>query len=407
MKKINTIVKSLMLLLVAGLMSACNKDGFETIVIEDGQPSVAQMIVGRWQPNGGEIVNPDTGEITEEIDPGEIPWMDIYDDNTGNTYQGGSGSGGSTGGGDFSWNVDEGDIPGPGIGGGGLYDGRGPSFNFGDYHWYIFQLTERVLIIYRFYGDYIIIYYYFRIGDFNVPEPEPEPEPVKNMIIEIQESTFRGATEPSSVNTYRFTYDDEGRIQNYYIINGNYAYDWTYSYKGVEEVYVTGDESYMAYIMRDGGIEYLYNTTVESTDGKLVASPVYDENGYMVLLNNNTFEYENGNLVTFNCRGSVYTYEYTDEKNNANLDLNCFISNCSTYEYDYSHYSLFAPFRFYGKSSENLISKEIWFTGADFDYEYEYEKDSQGRISSIVRKTMSRYNADMLSRTTYTITYAD
>ena len=68
---------------------------------------------------------------------------------------------------------------------------------------------------------------------------------------------------------------------------------------------------------------------------------------------------------------------------------------------------LFAPFGFYGKSSENLISKEIWFESADFDYEYTYEKDEQGRISSITRRTVPRFSGNILSMTTYRITYAN
>ena len=40
MKKINAIINSFAFLLLAVLMSACNKDGIETIVIEDGQPRI-------------------------------------------------------------------------------------------------------------------------------------------------------------------------------------------------------------------------------------------------------------------------------------------------------------------------------------------------------------------------------
>ena len=81
----------------------------------------------------------------------------------------------------FDWNADEGS--GPIIDGGSGYDGEGPSVTFGGERWYIFQLTERILIIYRFYGDYIIIYYYYRVGDYNEPEPEPTPEPGNRLSI--------------------------------------------------------------------------------------------------------------------------------------------------------------------------------------------------------------------------------
>ena len=401
MKKINAIINSFTFLLLEVLMSACNKDGIETIVIEDGQPSVAQMIIGTWNPNGGEMADPETGEVIEKIDKDDIPWLDFKGDGDEPFGTGESGNGES-----FDWSVDEGD--GPVVGGGSGYDGEGPSIYWGGNRWYIFQLTERILIIYRFYGDYIIIYYYYRVGDYNEPEPEPTPEPVlpENVITEIRETTLQSATVPSTVTTYRFSYDNEGRIQNYTIVNGDYTYEWTYSYKGVEEVHVAGSESYMGYIGREG-INSLYSLSSSGTNQVLVASPVYDNDGYMVALNNNAFDYENGNLSTFSYRGSIYTYEYTEEKNDANIDLNCFISSCGTYEHDYSHFSLFAPFGFYGKSSENLLSKEIWFESADFDYEYTYEKDDQGRISSITRKTMPRFSGNMLSMTSYEITYAN
>ena len=404
MKKINAIISSFAFLLLAVLMSACNKDGIETIVIEDGQPSLAQMLIGRWNPTGGEMANPNTGEVTEDINISDIPWLDFGENGIGSWGNGGSGTGGSAGE-SFDWNADEGS--GPIIGGGSGYDGEGPSVTFGGERWYIFQLTERILIIYRFYGDYIIIYYYYRVGDYNEPEPEPTPEPDnRNVITEIRETTLQGAAAPSVVKIHSFAYDDEGRIQNYTIIDGDYTYEWTYSYEGVEEVYVSGSESYMGYIGVEG-INSLYSLPSSGTNQVLVASPQYNSDGYMQSLNNNVLDYENGNLSTFNCRGSVYTYEYTGEKNNANIDLNCFISNCSMYEYDYSHFSLFAPFGFYGKSSENLISKEIWFESADFDYEYTYEKDEQGRISSITRRTVPRFSGNILSMTTYRITYAN
>ena len=410
MKKINAIINSFAFLLLVALMSACNKDGIETIVIEDGQPSVAQMIIGTWNPDRGEIVD-EEGNVTEEIPSDDMGSLN-FDDGEVETDGGSHTPGGMHEGGSSDWNVNEGNPQKPGVsggtGGGTGYDGEGPWVNIGGERWYIFQLTDHILIIYRIYDGYIIIYYYYRVGDYNEPEPEPTPEPVlpKNVITEIRETTLQSATTPSTVTTYRFSYDNEGRIQNYTIVVGDHIYEWTYSYKGVEEVHVTGNESYMGYIGREG-INSLYSLSSSSTNQILVASPEYDSDGYMVALNNNVFDYANGNLLTFSCRGSIYTYEYTEEKNDANIDLNCFISSSGTYEYDYGHFSLFAPFGFYGKSSENLISKEIWFESADFDYEYTYEKDDQGRVSSITRKTMLRFSDKMLSRTTYEISYAN
>lgn len=402
MKKINAIINSFAFLLLAVLMSACNKDGIETIVIEDGQPSVAQMLIGRWNPTGGEMANPSTGEVTEDINISDVPWLDLGENGIGSWGNGGSGTGGSAGE-SFDWNADEGS--GPIIGGGSGYDGEGPSVTFGGERWYIFQLTERILIIYRFYGDYIIIYYYYRVGDYNEPEPEPTPEPDVALVSEIHVTTTYELGVNSYSSVYRFSYDDQNRIQNYTITNGSNIYEWTYSYRGVEEVYVSGDESYMGYIGREG-INALYSLSATTANQVLVASPEYDSEGYMTMLGNNTMFYENGNMK-YLCRGdSGYNYEYSDEENNANIDLNCIISDCSTYEYVYSHFSLFAPFRFYGKSSTNMISRENLGEYADMYYAYSYERNQQGQISKITRNSMSVWQeGEMFNTTVYEIFY--
>ena len=402
MKKINAIISSFAFLLLAVLMSACNKDGIETIVIEDGQPSLAQMLIGRWNPTGGEMANPNTGEVTEDINISDIPWLDFGENGIGSWGNGGSGTGGSAGE-SFDWNADEGS--GPIIGGGSGYDGEGPSVTFGGERWYIFQLTERILIIYRFYGDYIIIYYYYRVGDYNEPEPEPTPEPDVALVSEIHVTTTYESGVNSYSSVYRFSYDDQNRIQNYTITNGSNIYEWTYSYRGVEEVYVSGDESYMGYIGREG-INALYSLSATTANQVLVASPEYDSEGYMTMLGNNTMVYENGNMKYLYRGDSGYNYEYSDEENNANIDLNCIISDCSTYEYVYSHFSLFAPFRFYGKSSTNMISRENLGEYADMYYAYSYERNQQGQISKITRNSMSVWQeGEMFNTTVYEIFY--
>lgn len=402
MKKKNAIINSFAFLLLAVLMSACNKDGIEAIVIEDGQPSVAQMLIGRWNPTGGEMANPSTGEVTEDINISDVPWLDFGENGIGSWGNGGSGTGGSAGE-SFDWNADEGS--GPIIGGGSGYDGEGPSVTFGGERWYIFQLTERILIIYRFYGDYIIIYYYYRVGDYNEPEPEPTPEPDVALVSEIHVTTTYESGVNSYSSVYRFSYDDQNRIQNYTITNGSNIYEWTYSYRGVEEVYVSGDESYMGYIGREG-INALYSLSATTANQVLVASPEYDSEGYMTMLGNNTMVYENGNMKYLYRGDSGYNYEYSDEENNANIDLNCIISNCSTYEYVYSHFSLFAPFRFYGKSSTNMISRENLGEYADMYYAYSYERNQQGQISKITRNSMSVWQeGEMFNTTVYEIFY--
>lgn len=406
MKKINATLKSVTFLLLVMLMSACNKDGMETIVIEDGQPSVAQMIVGTWNPERGEIAD-EAGNVNETISPDDMGGLDFGEEGTVETGGGMHTPGGMYEGGSSDWSADEGNPQNPGIngdtGGGIGYDGEGPSVNIGGERWYIFQLTGRILIIYRIYDGYIIIYYYYRAGEYTEPEPSPEPEPGAALVSEIRATTTY-ASGDKITTVYRFSYDDRNRIQHYSITGANYTNEWSYRYNEEEEVYVTGDESYKVYRDRIG-IRELYSLSADGSSQKLVASPVYDENGYMQTLNNNSFEYQNGNLVLLNSRGFISKYEYSTEENNANIDLNCIVSDCSAYEYDYSHYSLFAPFGFYGKRSANMISIEN-MDDADMYYVYAYERNAQGQIGVITRKCMNKWQEDdVLDMTVFKVSY--
>lgn len=379
-----------MFLLLVACISSCNKDGLTTLVIEDGQPSVAQMIIGQWTPDHVEWADED-GNVLERPEMPDIPDL--------NFDEGGTGTFGGNGSGSFDWTVDEGSDGGMGSG----YHGEGPSITFGGERWYIFQLTKTILIIYRITDRYVIIYYYYRVGEYEGAEPTPEPSSA--LISEIRATTTYESGSKSSTTTYRFSYDDQDRIQNYSIDNGNYTYEWVYRYNGSEEVYVTGSESYKAYISKFG-IQSLYSLSSAASKEVLVATSVYDENGYLQTLNNNVFGYEHNNLVELNCRGSIYNYEYSDEKNDANLDLNCIISNCSEYEYDYSHFSLFAPFGFYGERSANMISRMDLGQYADIYNVYSYERDLQGRIETVICKCMNKWSeGDVLNSTVYEIIY--
>lgn len=379
-----------MVFLLVACISSCNKDGLTTLVIEDGQPSVAQMIIGQWTPDHVEWADED-GNVLERPEMPDIPDL--------NFDEGGTGTFGGNGSGSFDWTVDEGLNDGMGSG----YHGEGPSITFGGERWYIFQLTKTILIIYRITDRYIIIYYYDRVGEYEGTEPTPEPN--NTLISEIRATTTYESGNRGTTTLYRFSYDDQDRIQNYSIDNGNYTYEWAYRYNGSEEVYVTGSESYKAYISKFG-IQSLYSLPSAASNEVLVATTVYDENGYLQLLNNNVFGYEHDNLVELNCRGSIYNYEYSDEKNDANLDLNCIISNCSEYEYDYSHFSLFAPFGFYGERSANMISRMDFGQYADGYNVYSYERDSQGRIGTVICKCMNKWSeGDVLNSTVYEIIY--
>lgn len=379
-------------LLLVGIMSACNDDGIETIVIEDGQPSAAEMIIGQWFPNRGERIDEDGNVTNEPID--DSPGFNIYDDGTFDDFYPGSGDPGNTGGGKYKWNVDEDTW----IGGGGGYDEKGPSVYLHGVRWYILQLTKKIFIIYRVTDRYILVYYYYRIGEFDGGGDVPEPDYSK--VTKIVETVKYSDNKYDNTNTYTFSYDDDNRISRYVIQNNKYSYSWNYTYKGKEGVNVEGDENHYGWIGSNG---YLTSLSISPAVAPTVNAS-YNDKGYLTSINNGkvTLKYDRENNLT---SVGYYTYEYSKEKNDANIDLNCLISSCSmAYEVYYSHFSLFAPFGFYGKFSTNMISKE---TGDNFDWYnvYTYKRDGKNRIEQVVRKSISRFDDEILNTTTFDISY--
>lgn len=418
MKKINAIINSFAFLLLAVLMSACNKDGIETIVIEDGQPSVAQMLIGRWNPTGGEMANPSTGEVTEDINISDVPWLDFGENGMGSWGNGGSGTGGSAGE-SFDWNADEGS--GPIIGGGSGYDGEGPSVTLGGERWYIFQLTERILIIYRFYGDYIIIYYYYRVGDYNEPEPEPTPEPGNDCPYQPQFSDNQRIVrieETGNVAGYRFEnvylyeYDDLGRISSFsYGVNENELY-WTWNYQyDAEKVSVAlndaSDWCFEGYFNEDG---YITRTRNVLDDEDFVW---YDYNDEGYLIGGKTMddyidvEYDNNwNPLSIHYpNGMIWQYTYTrDDINSYSVDLNKVVCS-SGFQLDATQTDFngfFAQFDFLGHRAPCLVATENTYgtaSGMGDVSEFNYEM-ANGRIDQI-----TRYRGNYIY--TYKIIYAN
>ena len=418
MKKKNAIINSFAFLLLAVLMSACNKDGIETIVIEDGQPSVAQMLIGRWNPTGGEMANPSTGEVTEDINISDVPWLDFGENGMGSWGNGGSGTGGSAGE-SFDWNADEGS--GPIIGGGSGYDGEGPSVTLGGERWYIFQLTERILIIYRFYGDYIIIYYYYRVGDYNEPEPEPTPEPGNDCPYQPQFSDNQRIVrieETGNVAGYRFEnvylyeYDDLGRISSFsYGVNENELY-WTWNYQyDAEKVSVAlndaSDWCFEGYFNEDG---YITRTRNVLDDEDFVW---YDYNDEGYLIGGKTMddyidvEYDNNwNPLSIHYpNGMIWQYTYTrDDINSYSVDLNKVVCS-SGFQLDATQTDFngfFAQFDFLGHRAPCLIATENTYgtaSGMGDVSEFNYEM-ANGRIDQI-----TRYRGNYIY--TYKIIYAN
>lgn len=133
----------------------------------------------KWKPNHAEKADED-GNVIEDLDITDIPDLNFGENGSGHFGNSDTGTGGS-GSGNFDWNVDEGENTGGGAG----YDEKGPSVTFNGERWYIFQLTKSMLIIYRVTDKYILIYYYYRIGDYNTGN-ESEPTPIEKKSIGLQ-----------------------------------------------------------------------------------------------------------------------------------------------------------------------------------------------------------------------------
>lgn len=358
------------------LFTACNKNEDLTLIIEDGQPTISTLIVGQWEPTTISIVDRLTGEIleTEEPESGNSSFWEFFEDGTfGRSDKPDE---------RFHWQADEEDF----------------SINIGDKQWNVDWLTKLKLRLRERMDDSRDKYYDFgRIGDF-IDEGEEEEQPTAgSRIAKITATTTYLHSSNKKVDTYTFKYDKKGRISEYSIEGTSAPFKYNYEQNMVS---VSGSESYKGTLNSKNCIETLQSL---NTSQPTVATASYNSNGYLSMLNNTVLKYDrNNNLESI----GYFEYTYTKEKNDSNIDLNCIISNCSTtYEYNYSHFSLFAPFGFYGKSSTNMIAKEHG-NGWDYYYVYDYKRNKENRITKIVRDGINNFNHDeRINTTTFDINY--
>lgn len=381
-----TIHTKIMLLLLVILVCACNKDEDTTIVIEDGQPKAATLITGKWKPTKKQFIDKLTGQVIKEepLNENESSFWEFFKDGT----FGKSGNSGER----FNWNVDEDDY----------------TVNFGGEKWSIGTLTKFRMILYLLGKggsgeedeNSLLAYFFDRYGDFEDNDDGTDPSVSASKISKITATTTYLYSANERTDTYTFSYDGKGRISKYSF--GASQSPFTYSYEQ-GQVTVNGSESYRGTLNNDGNIETLQSINTSKTT---VATASYNKLGYLTSINNTMLKYDTDNNLK-----SIrdLEYKYSKEKNDSNIDLNCLISNCSTtYEYDYSHYSLFAPFGFYGKHSANMIAEEQHGQGWDYYYIYNYERDKTGRIMKIVRKAINNFNHDeTLNTTIFDIIYQD
>lgn len=159
------------------------------------------------------------------------------------------------------------------------------------------------------------------------------------------------------------------------------------------------------------------NNKAEITDeGRTVVEADYDRNGYMTSATGETrtsvsgsrdtilYSYSDGNLAKMTVIDNYirfrneydFSFEYSREENNANIDLNYFIGYIfASGSNDYGSCTSF-ELGMAGKPSRNLLSKVNTPEDVDIMYTYTYEKNAQGRISGIKRTCTDKWAGEIL-----------
>lgn len=207
-----------------------------------------------------------------------------------------------------------------------------------------------------------------------------------------------------SYTTYELSYDEKGRVKEYthYIL-----------YKeGSKES--SSDTTYYR-------LSYAKNTITKYADfGDYDDTFVteLDENGYDIDKNINeegyqtsywmnghkdgtcNLYYENGNLVKETTPIGSYEYTYTNYKNDASLDISCFLASRDGDEI------VEIPSDLYGKRSVNLPDKKKTISSSRIESYFTYKFDSKERVIEIEVTDSSDFHGDRVNNI-YHITYED
>lgn len=222
--------------------------------------------------------------------------------------------------------------------------------------WNIISLTETNLELKWQDEDYIIIAKF-----------------VKRVSLAGKVSKLTSSGAPSGDSYYSFSYDFKGELSGITCNNKSL----TYEPRKDAEIYIkwyNGDRFLLTDKKEEGHAEVRFNNTP-------IANAIYDNNGYLVKLSDgnnqvNEFKYSNGNLSSATVNSSIkLDYEYSKEKNDANIDLNYFIDSSSASDGKTYSYANHLELGLSGEKSNNLISKiitpeEIY----DFYFTYSYER---------------------------------
>ncbi|MBQ3617558.1 MAG: leucine-rich repeat protein [Bacteroidales bacterium] len=202
--------------------------------------------------------------------------------------------------------------------------------------------------------------------------------------------------------TRYFIYDSEGRVQ--YVIGESTQpseYDkrstttYTYTANSITSAnrYSTGN-----YTLRDGLIisykksdgYYEDNSSYNYTDGYLtnVTTGGYETADLEIIDRTFKYTYNNGLITTSEDNvGSKYTYEYTNVKNNLNIDVFAMI--------DEAGYTTECLSPFFGKRNKYLPSKITEFDDGEIEYEYtityQFDGDYISKIGILCTRAGGKY----------------
>ncbi|MDY6248667.1 MAG: hypothetical protein SPL55_04450 [Prevotella sp.] len=244
--------------------------------------------------------------------------------------------------------------------------------------------------------------------DPNAVEPDPEPETEERYLVSsIKKShTYYYQPDKTKIIEYGFRYDNRGRILSM-TCKGAYPEKLSFDY----------NDDNNSIILKDGRQD-LIGIIAYLSDGMVVRYSheskswefLYDKNNYLqsvVEINGKgektyyTLEWYKENLIHVAYSSGKKIYEYMNEKNNTNLDLNYFIEDYGLFEIytNTNDMVIFEPFGLYGKKSTNLI---IYHRGAKDYVEYAVSRNNLELPTTITYKNYDAHGAAL----TLTIEYA-
>lgn len=383
MKKTLYIFSLLTALLAMMTLSGCNSDGDETISLEYGNPK--KMIVGKWKLGsiyryvngtpqqglsygkwqiGTVLVFFDDGTYTDSSDngKGKHRWRLKGDSSESEPYYGG-----------ISLDNDDYDIGsfgkghwvliprGDNSGGSGYDDGDDDNDNRWHLGWDKNDDNDDE-------------------NDDNNGGKDPDQQPttpeINTLIKKIIKKNSNGYNQ-----TWEFAYDNNRRVTK---MKTDY-FTFSYTYQG-DQINVSGYGSGITASLNNAG--YIISAIAKQSNMKTTYT--YDSNGFLKKAHNSYFDFEvqykDGILKSVvqkdNFGTNNYTYEGSINKNNANLDLNCFIISPMFENGVVDNMLLFAPFDLFGKRSETLIMTEWTNQNIGVNHLW-YERDNNDRIVKI------------------------